>query len=127
MQSIHKLPKLVLLRPREFKWIRKILNLANRNRYIKDCLIKNTNGHCSCVMQLNNYKNHTNKSLAWSIIMSGEILRSESKIKKHQLGYEYIPDEIISSATRKEALKKDMKAFRDTVESFRSQNNTNSY
>lgn len=79
------LPKLVLLRPKEFKIIRKLLKRAGKNNYIKDCLIRNS-GECSCI---NCDYIKEDGILEWSMLMTSQILKSNSKIKKHNLGHRF--------------------------------------
>jgi hypothetical protein len=83
MEKLFKLPKLVLLQSREYKWIKSVLKSAKRHGYIRDCIMKNES--CVCLSD----KNHTNTSKAWTISMAREIFKNDLKIKKHTMGYVY--------------------------------------
>jgi hypothetical protein len=86
--NIIKMPKLVLLGPKEYKVVRRILKTAKRHMYIRECLIDN-NERCSCIIWDYNQRINEDCMLEWSIEMSRQILKSDSKIKMHHLGHKY--------------------------------------
>lgn len=94
MQNIIKLPRLLLLRPAEYKWINNILNVAKRDAHVKKCLIDGQAYQCLDKVLHKCPKidkdGHTGYTIAWPLNMAGEILKSESKIRKHKDGFQYM-------------------------------------
>lgn len=80
-------PKLILLRPREYRWVNNILKLAKRDRRLKALII--TLAHDEYLFKALIKENHSIDSLNWSILLCRHILVTDAKVRKHKLGVEF--------------------------------------
>ena len=85
--DIIKLPKLVLIRPKEYKRVCKFLKVVQKHTYIRDCLKGNC--ECQCLSDRFRIVIARGSELEWTITMASQILKADAKIKKHQLGHYY--------------------------------------
>ena len=81
------MPKLVLIRPKEYKRVCNFLKIARKHTYIRECL--EGNRECQCLSDRFRIVIEKDSELEWVIAMAGQIIKTDAKIKKHQLGHYY--------------------------------------
>ena len=87
-----RLPKLVLIRPTEHKWVSNILKVAHENPNFKRSILDWTPGTYPKInheFPIINDDGHTGGTLCWSVSLAQQIIINDCIIKKHDLGYGY--------------------------------------
>lgn len=91
--SLINLARLVLLQPKEYKWINDILKISRSNPQVKKEIMEFHRGNFFKLRILNHPRiikgSHDNKSLRWSIRVAKLIMTNKHQIYKHRLGYKY--------------------------------------
>jgi len=83
---------IILIKYPEYKWVKNIISLANKNKYIKN---KISNGKLDETCEiLSRYSvidkdGHSAGTITWSVEVSRQILLTNPKIKKNQSGLSY--------------------------------------
>lgn len=84
---------IVRIRPTEYKWIKNVINLANRNKYVKNAIMTDKmdyKAEYSLMRDIEIYKDgHTGGTISRSLIMSRTIFITNAKIRKHKSGLKY--------------------------------------
>jgi hypothetical protein len=95
MQTVPRLvfPKLVLIQPGEFSWVKNLLNLAWKDPQIKKACLKWRPGTYPSELISTNPKivknGHSGGSICWTVAMAQNILNHGSKIRSHKDGISY--------------------------------------
>jgi hypothetical protein len=85
-----KLPKLVILRPKEYMWVNNLTKLAKQEDYLKLCLMDN----CIDCRNLMNHPDiihdkHNFNTIKWTVCIVRHLLIENAKIDSNESGYEY--------------------------------------
>ena len=87
-----RLPKLVLIRPTEHKWVSNILKVAHENPTFKQTILNWRPGTYPKIKDefpLINEDGHTGGTLCWSVSLAQQIITNDCITEKHDLGYGY--------------------------------------
>jgi hypothetical protein len=84
---------IIRIRPAEYRWIKNVISLANRNKYVKNAIMKDKmdikSEHALMGDIAIDKDGHSGGTMAWSLTVSRTIFVTNAKIIKHNSGLAY--------------------------------------